>query len=245
MTLYDHVRVIAPGLPLRRADALAAAARSLDIETSVDAERRELRAKLETCPDSVPSRTDVWRRVAESITELDAKRERVATLRGRLQEAGDEQLEGEYRDAIRELSEAETEHVAAKEALADVRSRARTVRDTRERRLRLEDRLENLRRTARRERRDTVEPMADAAVAAVPGCEVGRYADADPISAALALVRIGRIELPIVLACSRFETRRAAERWLDASVHRVDPSVYNQKGNQTAHADVDGRHGRG
>jgi hypothetical protein len=223
VSLYDHVGVVAPGLSLRRADALAAAGRSLDVETSVDAERREVRAKLEPLAEPVPSRTAVRRRLAETATELDAKRERVATLRGRLQEAGDEHFGDEYRDAIRELSEAETDHVAAREALAEARRRARTVRDARESRFRLEDRLGNLRRMARRERIEAVEPMADAAVANAPGCEADRYADADPISAALALIRVGRVDPPVVLACGRFENRRAAERWLDASVYRIDP----------------------
>lgn len=223
MSLYDHVGVVAPGLSLRRADALAAVARSLDVETSVDTERREMRAKLEGLAEPVPSRTAVRRRVAETATDLESKRERVATLRGRLQEAEDEHLGDEYRDAIRELSEAETDHVAAKEALAEARHRARTVRDSRETRLRLEDRLGNLRRTARRERLETVEPMVDAAVAKVPDSDAEGYADADPISAALALIRIGRVEPPVVLACGRFESRREAARWLDASVYRIAP----------------------
>lgn len=65
--------------------------------------------------------------------------------------------------------------------------------------------------------------MADTAVANVPGCGADRYADADPISAALALVRVGHVEPPIVLACERFESRRGAERWLDAPVYRIAP----------------------
>ena len=53
-------------------------------------------------------------------------------------------------EATRELAAAETEHHAAREALERARQKAREARDTRDRRLALEDRLANLRRDTRR-----------------------------------------------------------------------------------------------
>ncbi|WP_181693008.1 hypothetical protein [Natronomonas sp. LN261] len=208
-------------MSLSRQDALVAAARSVGIETSVDAELRTLRTELETLPETVPSRIEARRRVAETASELEAKRERVATLRGWMQAAADDAIAAEYRSAIRTLSEAETEHAAAREGLAAVRRRARTARDARNRRLRIEDRLGNAERTARRELREAILPRVDAAVSELPGNTVGGYDDTDAVSAALALVRAGRTERPIVLACGRFPDRDTAERWLGAPAYRI------------------------
>jgi len=221
VSLYEHVRVVTPGLSLSRQDALVAAARSVGTETSVDAELRTLRTDLGTLPETVPSCTEARRRVAETASELEAKRERVATLRGRMQAAADDAVAAEYRTAIRTLSEAETEHAAAREGLAAVRERARTARDARDRRLRIEDRLGNAERTARRELRETVRPRVDAAVSELPGSTADGYDETDVVSAALALVRAGRIERPVVLACDRFPDRDTAERWLGAPAYRI------------------------
>lgn len=224
MSLYEHVGVIAPGLSLSRRDALVAAARSLGVETSVDAELRALRAKLDATPKSVPSRADARRRVAETAADIEAKRERVATLRGRMQ-AGDGSVGATYREAIRTLSEAETEHAAAREALDDARERARAALDDRDRRMHLEDRLGNAERTARRELAATIRPRVDDATADAPGSDADGFDDADAVSAALALVKVGRVRRPVVLACGRFPDRDAAERWFGAPAYRVSSLV--------------------
>jgi hypothetical protein len=221
VSLYGYVGVIAPGLSLSRRDALVAAARSIGVETSVDSAIEELRSELRSLSEPVPSRADARRRVAETESQLQARRERVATIRGRMQEADDGDLEAEYRAAIRALSEAETEHAAATEALAEARERARSARDSRDRMFRLEDRLGNLKRRARRELVAEVTPAVDAAVSDLPDRETDSFRGADPVSAALALVRVGRIERPIVLACRRFPDRDSAERWLRAPVYRI------------------------
>lgn len=221
MSLYDHVAVVAPGLTLDRREALVATTRSRGATTSVDDELRSARDRLADLGAPVPSLAAVRRQVAETEADLDAKRERVATLRGRLQETDDPALEDEYRSAIRALSEAETEHTAAREALADARERAREARDERETRFRLEDRVANLQRRAREELIDTVRPWADSAVRAVPGAEATSFEAAAPVTAALALVRVGRIRTPVVLACRRFERESAAEAWLGSPVYRL------------------------
>lgn len=221
MSLHDHVALIAPGLSLRRREALIAVARSLGLETSVDAAINELRAELESLPEPVPSRADARLRVAETASELESKRERVATLRGRVRETDVEELKDEYRDSIRALSEAETEHIAAQEALKKSRDRARAARDSRDRRLRLEDKLGNVERTARTELVAAVEPAVEKAILEISADEVETVDDATPISTALAIARVGRIETPIVLACRRFPNRDAAERWLGVPVYRI------------------------
>ncbi len=221
MSLYRYVGVIAPGMSFPRRVALVAVARSLDVTTSVDEPIEELEAELRSLPEPVPSRAAIRRRVAETTADLEAKRERAATLRGRLQETADESIETEYRAAIRSLSEAETEHVAAVESLENARESARKARDVRDRRFRLEDRLANLRRTARTELVDAVSSDVDAALSRLPKRDPASFEDADSVSAALALARVGRLGTPIVLACRRFPDRGAAERWLGTPVYWV------------------------
>jgi len=219
VSLYRRVRLIAPGIDLDRPRALAAAARSRGETTSVDAALRETREALAgLSPPPVPDRAARRRRVTEMAADLERHRERVATLRGRVR-AGDD-VDAEYRDAIRTLSEVETELAAAEEALETARERAREARDVRERRLRLQDRCSNLERTARGELRAAVLSDLEGALAALPARDPPSFEAADPVSAALALVRIGRIERPVTLACRRFPDRGSAERWLGTPVVR-------------------------
>jgi chromosome segregation ATPase len=221
VSLSDHVAVIGPGLSLSRREALVAAARSRDERTSVDAELDRARERLAALGEPVPSLADARRRVADAETDLEAKRERVATLRGRLQETNDEGVADAYREAIRELSEAETDRAAAREALADARERARRARDEREERLRLEDRVANLERRERRELLEGVRPAADSAVAEAPDAEASTFEGATAVTAALALVRIGRVRTPVVLACRRFDSAADAEAWLGSPAVRL------------------------
>lgn len=221
MSLYEHLCVVAPGISFDRREALLATARSVDIETSVDSAIESVRAELRSLDASVPSRAAARERVAETESTLQSRRETVATVRGQMQVAAEGEYEAEYRAAIRALSEAETEHTAAKESLADSRERARNARECRDRKLRLEDRLGNLRRTARKELLTAVEPRVDEAISNLPETETMSFAAADPVSAALALVRVGRIECPVVLACRRFPDRDSAERWLRTPVYRL------------------------
>lgn len=221
MSLRDHVGVVAPGLSFDRDAALVAAARSRGIETSVDGELRAARREFERLGESVPSPADARRRVAETEAALTERRERVATLRGRLQERSDDGLEPAYREAIRDLSEAETEHTAAREALETARENARSARDEREERLRLEDRVANLERRRRAELREATRPAVGEAVSAVPGAAASEYGTAAPVTAALALLRVGQVRTPVVLACRRFPDAASAESWLGTPVCRL------------------------
>ena len=221
MSLYDQVAVVAPGMSLDRRRLLAATARSTGATTSVDGALRAARQRLAGIEAPVPSPTEARRRVAETEADLERQRERVAALRGRLQAADGAAAESEYEAAVRELSEVETEHLAAKERLEAARRRARDARDERERRLELQDRIDNLERTARAELIEAVGPAVDDVVPAVPGASVGSFGAADPVTAALAAIRVGTLRVPPVLACRRFEDTATAENWLGTPVVRL------------------------
>lgn len=192
---------------------------------SVDTELRDVRERLEELgePTSMPSLTDARRRFAETESILEAERERVATLRGRLQQAGqdDPDVVEAYRTAVRELSEAETEHAAARESLEGIRLRARIARDEREQRLRLKDRIANLERRARAELVAAIHPDVERTVQSVPGSRATTFDEATPVTAALALIRVGVVRSPVVLACRRFPDASSAESWLRAPVYRL------------------------
>ena len=223
MSLYDQVAVVAPGMSLDRRRLLAATARSTSATTSVDGALRAARQRLAGIEAPVPSPTEARRRVAETEADLERQRERVTALRGRLQVADGAaaESESEYEAAVRELSEVETEHLAARERLKAARRQARAARDQRERRLGLQDRIDNLERTARAELVETVRPAVDDAVPAVPGSAASTVAEAAPVTAALAAVRVGTLRVPPVLACRRFEGAAGAESWLGTPVVRL------------------------
>ncbi|QZP36694.1 hypothetical protein [Halobaculum magnesiiphilum] len=191
------------------------------------------------------------RRAAAAGTDVDRLRERAATLRGRLAEARErtthdasddadtsatadadattvDSLRAEFEAATRALSEAETERVAADQALARAAERSRSVRDARERRLRLRDALANRRREARRDLAREVYPAFANAVAAFHS-EVdpvdGRAADAevgddpgdfdgDAVVAHAAAIRIAERSDPVVVGVDRFVDATAARDWL-------------------------------
>jgi hypothetical protein len=159
-------------------------------------------------------------------------RERVAELRGRVQalEATDRDASdarSKLRDAARRLSELETTRVAA----VETRERSRTLRDRRERRLELQDRAANLERDARA---SLVDELRDEFAAAVDSLQKGGAGDAganhldrddpfdiDPVTAALAILRIAAVRAPVVLTVDRFERPAAAAQWLEAPLVRL------------------------
>jgi len=234
--VHDHVGLLTPSVTPRTRTALATAARSRGVETPVDDDLASVRAALADA--EVPAAPDLERarrRLAGTESAVDECRERVATLRGRLQARREEGrdtsgLEGELAEATAALSEHETERAAAREALAMARREARASRDARERRRKLEDRLANLERTARDHLVAAVRDRYAAAVAAAPGDSRasgdGSLADADPfaaddVTAALAVARVADLRAPVVLACDRFADPADAAAWLDAPVIRV------------------------
>ncbi len=237
--LHDRVGCLTPDCSIRPRTALAVAARSQGHETPVDGDLAAARAQLATheeaagaddAPDPQPSR----RSLADASDDVERLRERVAEARGRVQAGGDsDEVDADDTEtdpaaalaaAVRDLSEVETAATAARQQHRDARSAARQTRDALQERLRLQDEVANLERTARAHLVDATRSEYEAGLAAVPGYSPsGEPFDAPPDAMALAVARVGALRAPIVLATGRFDTADAASRWLDAPVIRIAP----------------------
>lgn len=224
---HEHVARLPPETFDRRA-ALAAAARALGHTSSVRSALEAARAELaELSPSAVDVET-ARRRVAETGETEERLRERVAELRGRLQArrqtgADATAVEAQLDEAVRQLSEAETERIAAEQALERAEEAARAARDRRDRRLELEDRVANLEREIRRELANTVWGQFRAALRTVPGDATagttpGTY-EGDRLTAALAVARVAPLDAPVVVdGCDRFDGAESVASTLDAPV---------------------------
>jgi chromosome segregation ATPase len=208
--------------------ALAEAARARGLSTGFDREIRTLTEQLSNLTVEAVETEDQRRAVAAASTETDQLQEEVAQVRGELiaRREGDAETETvaeQFRDAARDLSEAETTAAAARQNLDRRRRKSRAARDRLERRFALEDDLENLRRQARAALVDRVRGAYESTVVRVPGGpeSVTDPFDVDAVTAALAVGRIAAFDAPVVLACDRFSTPRAASAWLGAPVIRV------------------------
>jgi hypothetical protein len=227
--VHEHVGLVGGRAgALARRHAMAAVARSRGHRAPNREQVETLADRLGALDPPAATLTAARERVAEAGADVTERREHVASLRGRvraLREAGEEAAAtaagADLADAAAALSEAETERAAAEQALERARRRAREARDARERRLELEDRVANERRESRAALADAVRERVDAAVVAVPGTSATRLADADPVTARLALARVARLDAPVVLAARRFLDAAAAVGWLDAPVLRA------------------------
>jgi hypothetical protein len=245
-TVHEQVGRIGPGIGLDLRTALAAAARSRGETAPQRDQLRRAREQLDALavPDAEPRKAR--RDLATAGADERRLRERVAELRGRVQTLRETAPESQrLADAERELaataadlSEAETDRLAAEQRLARAERTARRARDARERRLRLQDRVQNLRRRARAAlaRRaypafvdalgalPGVDPSAVLSEATAPGSDPQELPDVtgETTAAALAVARIADVDAPVVFAGERFETAAAASAWLDAPVVRVD-----------------------
>jgi len=231
---HGYVGCIRPGMGLRTRTALAAAARSRGFETPHDAALTAARERVAALADgdedggetTAAERERLRRAVAEATAESERLRETVAAARGRLQARREQGLDPTpaqtaLAEAIERLSEAETEAAAARQRLDTVREQTRVRRDRREEQFRAEERMANLERRARAHLRDTVEDEYVTALDAVPeGGDASAPFEADPVSRALAVARVADLSAPVVLACGRFESARAAADWLDTPVIR-------------------------
>ena len=224
--VHEQVGYIHPEMGLRVRTALARAARARGCSTRFDPEIRARRDRLtELAVEDVPM-ADEREALATVSGETERLRERVAEIRGELTARRDsdgtdaDTAAKQFRDAARDLSEAETAVTAARQNLRRRRREARVARDRLERRLALEDDLANLERRARARLVDRVEAAYESAVPTVPGGP-GAVTDAfevDSVTAALAVARVAGFDAPVVLACDRFDSPRAASAWLGAPV---------------------------
>lgn len=235
--VHDRVGVIVPDRRYEIRTALAAVARERGYEAPEDEEIERIEAELsavETHP--VDART-VRRRLAELDTDTTALEEEVAALRGKIQARREDgadvsALQEQLQAVIGELTDAETDRIAAEQALDAVRSDARADRDRRERRLRLQDRRKNRQRAARDRLAARLLPTFERALTRVPGA--ARDPDGSVptgATAALAVCRIAPIAAPVVICedseqaagtAGRYPPAEAAAGVLDAPVILVE-----------------------
>lgn len=239
--VHQRAGVVVPDMGLKVRTAVAAAARSRGIVTPHDDRIDRLATKLAersaTAPTDLLDATDALAAGA-SPDEIADLRERAAELRGQVatletMDADPTDARAELRETAARLSELETERIAA----AQTRERARELREGREERLRLEDRLANARRDARAtlvERvRDEYEAAVTAIVAETSGTDEWPAAVEGPFSvapsiAALGVLRVAVVRAPVVLdpagtpleGTSFAELADAAD-WLDVPVIRL------------------------
>lgn len=234
--VHEHVGYIHPEMGLRTRTALARAGRTLGLETSYDDDIAAAREELATVRSELDSTTggdsdpSTGRRAGtaggRTVTgeKIESLREEVSAARGRLQACRDHGLdtaaaEAKLEAAIRKLSEHETESTAATQREERARRRARERRDRLERKLRLEDRVANLERNARRSLVDQLREAFAAAIEGVPGAAPsGDPLSASPPVAALAIARLASLDAPVVLSTERFESAAAAHEVLGAPV---------------------------
>lgn len=224
--LFDHVGHVHPTMGLRTKTALARTGRSRGMATPHDEDLADARERLANL--SEPDGDCAARREAVTTHEraTEELRERVAAARGRLQAR--RRLDGdtadaaaELRAAIRELTDRETEAIAAQEELAAAQRDARERRSLRERRFELEEAIANLERQARAWLVDQLREEYAEALAALPDASVDEPFAAKSVPAALAIARVGEPAAPLVLSCDRFESAPAAHEWLGCPVIRL------------------------
>lgn len=228
--VHERVGFVRSGMGFATRTALAAAGRSRRLSTPHDDELGSVRDDLATLrtklADQSAASLESGRWPADS--DRERLRERVAELRGRVQalegasrDASD--ARSSLRDAARRLSELETERVAA----VETREHARSLRDQRERRLRLEDREANLHRAARSHLVGELRGEFATAVERLPppGDDTldpsSDPFEVDSVTAALAVLAVARVSAPVVLAVDRFDGPATAAARLDAPVIRL------------------------
>ena len=221
---HDAVGLVVPDCEFKRRAALATAARSRNWAAPQD---RKL-AHLERARPDPPAATDhraLRQQVAEARERERDLREAVAAERGKLRarrtEGEEESATTQFRERVRALSEAETERIAAEQALARAREQLRERRDQRERRLSVTDRIENRRRAARRHLAEAFAPSVERVLTRLPDSDASSLNEATPVAARLATARAAAIRAPVVLAVDHFEGPWAAAAWLGAPVIRV------------------------
>jgi hypothetical protein len=227
--VHERVGVLHRGVSVSVCAALAAAARSRGETTDYDADLRAVEAELGSLTPADVDLSGARERVAETAAAVDRLREEVARASGRVEarrDAGDaSDAEAALADATQKLAAAETEHHAAREALARARRQARGARDDRERRLSLEDERDNLRREARRTLADRWAGRFERALAAlpVPGEPAPPSEFAGPDwAAACAVARLADCSAPLVVGGDVFERPVRASAALDAPVLLVE-----------------------
>ena len=229
--VHDCIGLIREGMAVPIRSVLATVARSRGLNAPQDDEIASIRKQLAELElpsvDLAAAQTQV---AATEVSDIHRLREEVAAHRGEVQAretmgVDREPASDQLREAAGRLSDLETDKLAAEGSLRMAQERARKSRDAREHRLRLEDRVANLERQARRYLATQLHEEFVTAVDAVPGTGTvsGQPSsfEGDGVTAALAIARIAELDAPIVLACKRFKNAKDASRMLGVPVIRV------------------------
>jgi len=224
--VYEYIGHVRPEMGIRTRTALAAAGRSRGLDTPYDDDISRIEEELAAVSVGERQLETHRQERAEKRDELERLREEVATIRGRLAARrehglGTDNLEDELRARIQELSEAETTATAAVQNHERARQQARINRNQRERRFRLEDRLANRRRDARRWLVEELEAEFAAAVRELSDEQITDPFDCQPVVETLAIARIASYSAPLVLETDRFDSAATARDWLGGPVVRA------------------------
>lgn len=206
----EYVGVLSPNPHIKRRDALIAIGQLRGIKTPYDSSFRNVQSAIDQLElPSVPDIASARKRVAAAGADVERLRERIAMLRGRMAvyreiDATTEVAETEVtlKNAIRTLSEASTEEVAATQRLAQLMDAARIARDSKERRLSLIDRRQNVERRIRAAVFDTMKTEFDH-IRQTPWIIEGINTDDDHTSAlgdAIAIVSLAPLRAPLIVA---------------------------------------------
>ncbi|WP_071932509.1 DUF7856 family protein [Halodesulfurarchaeum formicicum] len=223
---HDAVGLLQPGMELDLRTALAAAGRSLGLVAPQAAEIARLDREIAAIEPDSPDLRAARHRAAEAGADVAALEEQVARTSGRLAARREadlptEAVQAKLDDLTRKLTEAETEQIAAQEALERAEAAAQAARDARARRLSLVDRRENRRREARAWFLDALAEPFERALASLPGDAAPTPPasfDGPTLTGALAVARIADLSTPVVLVDGPFETAVEARAALDAPV---------------------------
>lgn len=218
---------------------LAAAARSRGYTAPQRPQYDAVVERLEAVEVPAVDVASARKRVAEAGVEEDRLRERMATVRGRLQArretgADTDAVAADLAETAARLSEVETERIAAEQALDRQERRAADARETRQHRLELQDRAANLERRMRESLAERVYPAFVDGLDALDGLDVppddsgdgpsdlvgdtpSDYAG-DALTAQFGAVRLADLDAPVVVSTPVFEDARTAARRLDTAV---------------------------
>lgn len=223
---HRQVGLIRPEMRFDCGVALAEAGRSIGLESPQSAEIARLNRRIAAIELETPDLQAARRQAAEAGSDVSVLSEQVARTSGRLNARRDaalstDDVEQRLAEFTRKLTEAETEAIAAQEALSRAEARAEAARDARAERLSLVDRRENRRRGARQWFRSALGEQFERALRSLPvEAEPAFPVDFDGPNheAALAIARIADLSAPVVLVESPFERVIEAQGSLDGPV---------------------------
>jgi hypothetical protein len=209
-SVREYIGILSPDPDIKRRDALITIGRLCGVKTPYDSSLKTVQSAIDQLEiSSVPDITTARRRVADAGADVERLRERVAMLRGQMAVYRETDVttditnaEIALKNAIRTLSEASTEEIAATQRLTQLIDIARTARDCKEKRLSLIDRRQNLKRHIRAEIFDVMKAEFDR-VRQVPWIAEridGNNNYTTALADAIAILSLAPLRAPLIVA---------------------------------------------